>query len=282
MKSAIEHFSWYLNESNEIRKNDGWRWLIYRILKKLMLPDHPYYSKYNSDRPHYEYIVETAAQQASNLGYNEISVIEFGVAGGSGLLHLEKIANYIQQDYDLEIEVYGFDTGVGLPNSQNVYDLPYFWRQGHYSMDVESLESRLNSANLILGLLNETVEDFISTYNPSPIAGIIIDLDYYSSTVDALKILDCNDDLILPRVPIYFDDVVSGRPPALMIQQHGELKAIKEYNESDMCGTIGKLQFRTGENRVPRPNRQYCYHRFNHFKYTQYISEENKELPLTS
>jgi hypothetical protein len=280
MKSLIKHFSWYLNESNRIRKSDGWRWLIYRILKKLILPPSPY-PEYKSDRPHYEYILKTAAQQASNLGYNEISVIEFGVAGGRGLLQLEKLKNDVEYNYDLEIEIFGFDTGVGLPNSQNVYDLPYFWRQGQYSMGEEFLQSRLDSANLILGLLSETVEEFISEYNPSPIAGIVIDLDYYSSTVDALKILDCEDNLILPRVPMYFDDVVSGHPPALMIQQHGEQKAIKEYNESDMCGTIGKLQFPIEQNRVPRPNRQYCYHRFNHFKYKQYIGEENRELPLT-
>jgi hypothetical protein len=245
-------------------------------LKKLFLPPNPY----GSYKPQYKFVLKTAAQQASNLGYNEISVIEFGVAGGNGLLHLEKIKNDIERDYNLKIEVYGFDTGIGLPDSQNVYDLPYFWRQSHYPMDVESLENRLDSANLILGLLNQTVEDFISAYNPAPIAGIMIDLDYYSSTVDALKILDCEDEFILPRVPIYFDDVTNGRPPALMIQQHGELKAIKEYNKSDMRGTIGKLQFPIGENRIPKPNRQYCYHRFNHLKYTEFISEENKEIPL--
>ena len=37
------------------------------------------------DRPHYGYCVYNAAALAKKLGYRQISVLEFGVAGGVGL-----------------------------------------------------------------------------------------------------------------------------------------------------------------------------------------------------
>src|SRR5215207_985617 len=48
---------------------------------------------YNTlDRPHYGYGLLKAAELARRLGYARISAIEFGVAGGNGLLSLERHA----------------------------------------------------------------------------------------------------------------------------------------------------------------------------------------------
>ena len=41
------------------------------------------------DRMHYGYCVYNAAILAKKLGYQRISVLEFGVAGGKGLVNLE-------------------------------------------------------------------------------------------------------------------------------------------------------------------------------------------------
>ena len=43
-------------------------------------------------RPHYAYGVFAAAKLARRLGYSGVSAVEFGVAGGNGLLALEEIA----------------------------------------------------------------------------------------------------------------------------------------------------------------------------------------------
>lgn len=233
----------------------------------------------NSSRPCYEFPVQLAGKQAERLEYNKVSLIEFGVAGGNGLVALEEIAERLEQSLDVSFEIYGFDLGSGLPSPESYKDCPYFWDKGHYEMDVELLQSKLDRAELILGDVEDTVPDFISEYNPAPIGAISIDLDYYSSTRDALKILEVEDDHISPRVPIYFDDVLGGECLNMGISQHGEQMAIKEYNKSRENECIGRLQFRQ-DTGVPRPRRQYAYHRFNHTSYNEYIGRENRQNPL--
>ena len=46
--------------------------------------------KYKQFRPHYETILLESCIEAQKLGYNEVSVLELGVAGGNGLIALEK------------------------------------------------------------------------------------------------------------------------------------------------------------------------------------------------
>ena len=64
-------------------------------------------------RPPYTWGVLHGAFLAKNLGYQRISVAEFGVAGGQGLIRLENAAALIEEAFELKIDVYGFDTGVG-------------------------------------------------------------------------------------------------------------------------------------------------------------------------
>lgn len=46
---------------------------------------------------------------------SKISAIEFGVDGGNGLLAMENIAQEVEKEVPVEFEIYGFDTGSGLP-----------------------------------------------------------------------------------------------------------------------------------------------------------------------
>src|ERR1700751_6101678 len=70
------------------------------------------------DRPHYGWFVYHAARQAKGLGYKAVTVIEFGVAGGNGLVCLCGHKEEIQNELGIEIQIVGFDTGAGLPASQ--------------------------------------------------------------------------------------------------------------------------------------------------------------------
>ena len=45
---------------------------------------------YSQFRPHYETILLESCFEAKKLGYNEVSVLELGVAGGNGIVALEK------------------------------------------------------------------------------------------------------------------------------------------------------------------------------------------------
>ncbi|MDR1147081.1 MAG: hypothetical protein LBK66_00460 [Spirochaetaceae bacterium] len=95
-----------------------------------------------SPKPEYAHCVFNGAFLGKSLGYKKVSVMEFGVAGGRGLTVLEKHAKIIGREMGIEIEVYGFDTGKGLPKSGDYRDLPYMWREGFYKMNVENPQSR--------------------------------------------------------------------------------------------------------------------------------------------
>jgi hypothetical protein len=128
-----------------------------------------------------------------------VSVIEFGVAGGGGLLALERIAERAEEMIKISIDVYGFDTGGGLPKSQDYRDCPNLWVERQFPMDKEQLERRLRRASLKLGLVKDTVPDFLESM-PAPVAFVSIDLDLYHSTRDALRLFEVGYDRLLPRV----------------------------------------------------------------------------------
>ena len=94
---------------------------------------------------------------AKKLGLDRISVLEFGVAGGRGLLNLEYHAREIARELEIEIDIYGFDTGRGLPRPLDYRDLPYHWKEGFFAMNVEELQTRLTKAKLVLGEIEKTV-----------------------------------------------------------------------------------------------------------------------------
>ncbi|MGB3514140.1 MAG: hypothetical protein WBA93_34020 [Microcoleaceae cyanobacterium] len=93
------------------------------------------------ERPHYGYCVYQAAALAKNLGYERISVLEFGVAGGNGLINLEYHASEVSKIFSIDIEIYGFDTGEGLPEPLDYRDLPYHWKAGFFKMDIPKLQT---------------------------------------------------------------------------------------------------------------------------------------------
>lgn len=153
-------------------------------------------------RPAYIWGVLQGVGLAKVLGLDRVSVIEFGVASGAGLLSLERIAETVEEWVGAGVDVYGFDTGSGLPKPQDYRDCPNLWEGGYYPMDKAQLEQRLQRARLKLGVVEETVPAFLeSTF--SPVAFISVDLDFYSSTRDALRLLEAKQEALLPRVYCY-------------------------------------------------------------------------------
>ena len=134
---------------------------------------------------------------------------------------------------------YGFDSGSGLPAPDDFRDMPYAWEQGFYAMDQEKLRKRLQSAELVIGDVRDTVQRF-GDRNPAPIGFISFDLDYYSSTTAALHILDLPLANLLPRIFCYFDDVAGG-PSYCYNEFTGELLAINEFNQSHADRKLAKI-----------------------------------------
>jgi hypothetical protein len=182
------------------------------------------------DRPNYAWGVHFAAKQAKQLGIDSISIIEFGVAGGRGLIALEQIANQISRHYGITIVVWGFDAGSGLPSPVDYRDLPHVWERGDYQMDIPKLKAKLTSAKLIIGDVSKTVDPFLTSTGLPPIGFVSFDLDYYSSTASALKIFDGDSVTRLPRVCCYFDDILWPEE-ACHNEYIGEYLAIREFNE---------------------------------------------------
>lgn len=232
-------------------------------------------------RPAYAYGVQQGAYLASRLGLPAISVIEFGVAGGRGLLALEEIARLASRAYGVKIEVYGFDRAVGLPKTSDFRDLPYTWEEGFFEMNVEELRSRLTEAGLVLGDIADTVPTFVDTHDPAPVAFVAIDLDYYSSTVDALRIFDVPESKVLPRVLCYFDDIV-GEDHVLQNDLVGELLAIREFNLDRKECKILPVNGLSAKRVLPADwnDSMLAMHRFDHADYDTYVGPPKHEQQL--
>jgi hypothetical protein len=178
-------------------------------------------------RPSYTWGILQSAYMAKWIGIGRISVIEFGVAGGNGLVAMERIVEKAERVFDIRIDVYGFDTGGGLPKPQDYRDLPNLYRESDYRMDVEKLKNRLGRAHLLLGLVEDSIQKFIDS-RPAPVGFISFDLDYYSSTMQAFKLLEAEYALLLPRIYCYFDDIMG----FTFSDYTGERLAISEFNGS--------------------------------------------------
>ena len=187
-------------------------------------------------RPNYAWGVLNGAYLASALEVRRISVIEFGVAGGMGLISLEKIASKVEPVFDIVIDVYGFDTGVGLPKPLDYRDMPNLYTESTFLMNPEKLRARLQRSQLFLGLVEDTIPAFVET-NPAPVAFVSFDLDYYSSTAAAFKLLDDDQRLLMPRVHCYFDDIMGFS----CSEFNGERLAISQFNASHTMRKISPI-----------------------------------------
>jgi hypothetical protein len=206
------------------------RILVRGLLKKLNVSARTRARWELSKRPAYLLGVLTAAEQALRQKVAEISAIEFGVAGGEGLLTLQDEAKAVEDETGIGIRVYGFDAGPGgLPDFIGDYrDHPDAWRPGDFPMDIDLLRSRLTSRTaLILGNVRDTVRTFFRDYQPPTVGFVSFDLDLYSSTRDALQLLRVPDRRMLWHVPLYFDNIES----FFHHRFAGERLAIAEFNE---------------------------------------------------
>ena len=234
------------------------------------------------DRPHYGHGLRHACLLAQRLGIPQITAIEFGVAGGNGLLDLEMHADHARRETGVRIAIYGFDSGRGLPPPTDYRDIPYLWQEGYFSMDEAKLRARLHEAKLVIGRVEETARAFCEKESPPPIGFISFDLDYYSSTAAALQIFHAPDKYFLPRIVCYFDDIV-GDVDWAYNKFTGELLAIEEFNAAHEALKISPaMGLRFSGQRLPAMWHEQIFiaHMFQHPQYGQPISSL-KQLRLT-
>lgn len=192
-------------------------------------------------RQQHAYALLNAADQARSLGHERVTIIEFGVAAGAGLLNLQKLAKRINRATGIHFDIYGFDTGTGMPAPLSYKDHPELYQAGDFTMDFNLLSGKLNKdTKLVLGPLSETIKTFSKNdFTAAPIAFISLDVDYYSSSVDALKVLEGAPANFLPRVVVYLDDLEDP-----MHNSHcGELAAIAEFSAQHPMRPIERHAF---------------------------------------
>jgi hypothetical protein len=228
-------------------------------------------------RPAYAFCLYYGALLGKRLGYSRVSALELGVAGGTGLIELESYAKELQSELQLEVELYGFDSGAGLPEPCDFRDIPYLWRRGFYPMDEAKLRARLNGSQLIIGDVSQTARTFCDTYGPAPIAAAFFDLDFYSSTVAAMQIFEDNEKYFLPRVYCYFDDTTSDGLGAFN-DFTGERLAIHEFNEAHPLRKFAAIHLYTQSELWQR--RLWVFHNFAHGKYNSPVLNEFLLMPL--
>jgi hypothetical protein len=218
-------------------------------------------------RPQYVWSVLSAAKIAQGLGIERITAIEFGVAGGNGLLALETAADGAEELLGVQVDVFGFDTGSGMPEPEDHRDAPFSVREGQFGMDVDKLRARLRRAELVLGPVGETVPEFLSRAQP-PIGFVSVDLDYYSSTMDAFRVLEAESDRLLPRVFCYFQGVL-WHPWTEFIGQRAAINDFNGSHEQRKLSPIHGLRYAlpASERPLPWPEMMYVAEIFDHELY---------------
>lgn len=177
------------------------------------------------NRPNYTYGMLRAADVARFFGLSAVTVCEFGVATGRGVKNMIEVAGRIQAETGVRFRIVGFDTGAGLPTLEGPKDHPEMWSGGDFAMgDPEKLRAELGGkAELILGDIKDTIKGFRETLTPDcPLGFVSIDVDIYTGTVAALRVLEGPPERYLPAISFYFDDVGS-------------------YFNNDVCGELGAI-----------------------------------------
>lgn len=239
--------------------------------------------------PGYAYCMYQSALLARALGHDAISAIEFGVAGGNGLLAMEEHAQEIANITSVKVRLFGFDTGEGLPAPEDYRDLPYHWRQGSYRVERDKLLSCLsNTTTIHWGAVRDSLRQFFKQA-PPPIGAIFFDLDFYSSTRDAFAIFQASKEQYLPRLFCYFDDILDGdfemdNPLNLELFNDwtGEQGAINDFNREHAHQKIARRQQNVGRYvNAPWLQKVFVYHDFDHPEYCNSVTTECHQLPMS-
>jgi hypothetical protein len=228
------------------------------------------FSRERTWRPNYAFGLLTAAWIAAGHGIDEISAIELGVAGGTGLIAMERYSKHVKDLLGVKINCYGFDTGSGMPPAVDQRDAPFSLYPGTCGMDEQLLRSKLTDAELILGDVAETIPAFLER-DYAPIGFVSNEIDYYSATMETFKLLDAPPAKLIPRVIFHFHSVM-WHP---WTQALGNLAAIDTFNathERRKISPMVGLRFEwlpNSEFRKRWPDRMFVTEVFDHPQYDE-------------
>lgn len=221
-------------------------------------------------KPQYAFGLYSACYQAAALGIPRITVMEFGVATGKGLRHLENHAEKIAEAFSIQVDVVGFDIGSGMKQSDDYRDIGYWFTPSLFAVDAKQVEASLRFSKYIVGDVAETLRQYEP---PSPIGFISLDMDAYTPTMEALKLFDLPTQNRLPRTILYLDDVFGISDLTLPCAAVGEQRAIEEFN-AQMKGGIYPINGLRHKRTFPAywNEQMYCYHDIDHPLYNTAVN----------
>lgn len=210
IRSTLQGVRNWLEEADHLPKSsdelprvpfdNSYKWLWATMLRVMKDP-------VAAKRPQYVWGVLQGAALGKVLGLKRVSVMEIGVAGGAGLLAIERVAEMFEESVEMKIDVYGFDTGIGIPKPQDYRDMPYKWSEGYYPCDMVKLKQRLRRAELKIGLLKDAMPAFVKQ-GPAPVAFVAFDTGMYTGTKDAMCLFGAAHDVLIPRIPCSFRSAI--------------------------------------------------------------------------
>jgi len=222
-------------------------------------------------RPHYTCGVLNCVHLAKSLRVDRVSVIEFAVAPRhSDLLSLGAVAQLVGPLYGVRVDVFGFRE-LDLPKPIDHRDVPNMYpSEGFSRTELSAPEKRAPGVNLFLGPIRDTLPPFIAS-NPARVGFIAFDVDLYSSAVEALQLFNADQDLLLPRVQCYFDDIIGFTYASF----NGSRLAVKEFNEQHALRKISPVYglryfLPYGERFRSWPEQMYLAHILDHAQYGQH------------
>ena len=190
-----------------------------------------------SQRPQYLWGILQGAVLAKVMGMQRVTVLEFGVASGAGLLSMERIAEHCEKRVGIKIDVFGFDTGTGYTELNDYRDMPYKLSSGYYPCDKDELQKRLHRAKMKYGLVKETVAELLRAGDIAPVAFVGFDFSIYSATRDAMQLFSAEPRRLLPRTPCSLRSTI-GKDRC---EYTGELLAVSEFNATHEKRKICKI-----------------------------------------
>jgi len=177
---------------------------------------------------------------------------EFGTGSGGTLKMFLRAATRFSSDYNRpldEIKLFLFDSFQGLPPVTREEDDHPTWDKGYFAYPKNYIEKiieehrfPLSNVKFFEGYFNKSLNaETLALLRNDPPSIVTMDVDYYSSTIDALKFIA---PILMSGTVFYFDDLYS----FFLHPELGQVKAISEFNNLSL-GYLNPLTYKNCEGR---------------------------------
>lgn len=185
-------------------------------------------------RPYYALGMLLAANQALNLGLNKISVLEISIDDYSGLQDLFQHKLDIESVMPITFEIIHLNAGSKNFNKcNNIRDRLDFFNLMKSSTIKKNIKKnsdiKIYKKNFVKDL------DLIKKNLKNPLGFIIFDVNNFTLTNEAFKILNISPKKILPKPLLYFDHFYRSS------EFEGEFYSIKKFNDKNKFRKISDI-----------------------------------------